>query len=128
MVKRSIPKVQGSLQTLADDLQENGLRGYAKRLRRYSTEISRLKPAPKRTRNNWPRPTPKQVLQIRTYWAANTQNPSRLSQHELGVKYGVHNDGRVSEILRGDEKGRPMYSISGYYIPPKLRKLASLEK
>lgn len=133
MTKRSMPQVAASMERLADDLEEAGLPGFARRERRHRTEVFRKKSKLKKTAatkaEDWPRPSPKQVLQIRAYWEANAGNPkTRMTQHQLGEKYGVHNDGRVTEILKGDKNGRPMYSISGYYIPPSMRKLAAKEK
>lgn len=116
------------MERLADDLRKAGLTGFARREARHRTEVfRRQKTEQKRRSEQSARPMPRQVLQIRTYWAQHAGDPKRLSQHEVGQRYGVHNDGRVSEILRGDKNGRPIYSISGYYIPPKLRKL-NLEK
>lgn len=109
-MKPSIPQLQGYLYGMADELVASGQRGKAKRLRRYTTQLSRV-PSVRHAPAAHPMPTPKQVLAVRLY---RSRFPD-VSYRVIANKFRVGNDGRVSEIIRG-KRGKPVYNRKGVRI------------
>lgn len=108
--KPSLPAIQRWMRTLADELDENGLRNKAKWLRRLTTLISRVKSI-RRAPSRYPMPTPAKVVAVRRYMAANPD----ASYKFVSNKFGVGNDGRMSEIMRG-KRGSQVYDALGRVI------------
>lgn len=109
-MKPSIPQLQTRYRTLADRVQMCGLYGVAVLIRRYTTQLSRV-PSVRHAPAVHPMPTPKQVLAVRAYRAANPD----VSYRVIANKFKVGNDGRVSEIIRG-KRGKPVYNRKGVRI------------
>lgn len=109
-MKPSLPQIQRYMRHLADELVMAGFRGKAKRLRRWATQISRVKPL-KVARTKHPMPTPAQVVAVRKFVTANPD----ITYREVANSFKVGNDGRVSEIMRG-KRGRQVYDKRGVWI------------
>lgn len=98
-MKRRIPVIQErSLYPLADDLEASGLLGYARRLRRYTTELYRRK-GHYRVRGTRTPISPVLILKIR----ACAKSHPRWTQQHIAEKFNVTN-ARVSEALHGKRR------------------------
>lgn len=113
-MKRSIPQIQKSNRFLAECIAWSAkthpglpLKRWAAWLRRNTTELYRVKSI-RRAPNRAPMPTPAQVRAVRIYC---NNNPD-VSYRIIANKFGVGNDGRVSEIMRG-KRGRHIYNRRG---------------
>jgi hypothetical protein len=96
-MKRKIPTIQKrSLYPLANELEAAGLFGFARRLRRYTTELCRRKAHYRTPRGSRTKMTPQLTLRIRSF----ARRRPYWDNQAIAEHFNVTN-ARVSEVLHG---------------------------